>query len=316
MKKQIYFLLGAALLTGCGAVGEAAWSTPPATVATGIGQTFSGTAASAGGDMTVTIWVDGNEITEVNVDHSDTPDFADPAIETLVANVLASQSNGVDSVTGATATSNAFLQALAGAFDAAGLEIVQPDTALATNQFVGVSDGAAGPITVTITVDNGVITAVDADHTDTPDFADPAIDTMIAQVLEAQTATVDAVTGATATSNAFLQALADAVNQADLVTADPATAPAATRFTDGIFVGTGAGAGGDIIVTITVENDIITDVAVEHSDTPDFANPAIDTMVAEVLANQTPVVDAVTGATATANGFLQAIAAATAQAGY
>lgn len=79
--------------------------------------------------------------------------------------------------------------------------------------FIGKSDGRNGPIEVAVTIKNGKI--VDAEvikDFESPNIADIAKQTIISQFLEeGSTATLDAVSGATITSNALFDAIDEAL---------------------------------------------------------------------------------------------------------
>lgn len=79
--------------------------------------------------------------------------------------------------------------------------------------FIGKSDGRNGPIEVAVTIKNGKI--VDAEvikDFESPNIADLAKQTIISQFLEeGSTATLDAVSGATITSNALFDAIDEAL---------------------------------------------------------------------------------------------------------
>ena len=121
MKKYLVILI-TIFLVGCGNLGYAMWSTPPDNNFLPAANQFVGTGDGAGGSITVVIEVDNNIVTNIHVEHSDTPDFANPAIETMIADVISNQTKQIDIVTGATATSLGFLQALQQAFDNANIE--------------------------------------------------------------------------------------------------------------------------------------------------------------------------------------------------
>ncbi len=76
-----------------------------------VDQTYSATAEGFAGEMTVTIGVADGEIVSVSVDHSDTPDYAKPAIDELTDQLIARQEADLDVVSGATGTSRGFIEA-------------------------------------------------------------------------------------------------------------------------------------------------------------------------------------------------------------
>ena len=87
--------------------------------------------------------------------------------------------------------------------------------------FTGVGDskiGGAGSIEVAVTVDeNGVVTNVEVTKNgDTAGISDPAVQTIPGRIVEMQSANVEAVSGATYTSEAIMAATLDAVTKAGL----------------------------------------------------------------------------------------------------
>ena len=89
--------------------------------------------------------------------------------------------------------------------------------------FTGVGDseiGGKGAIEVAVTVDeNGAVTAIEVTKNgDTAGISDPAVAQIPGLIVEQQTANVDAVAGATKTSDAIMSAVLDAVTKAGLDT--------------------------------------------------------------------------------------------------
>lgn len=84
-------------------------------------------------------------------------------------------------------------------------------------KFTGSSVGMQGPIEVTLTVKDGVITAAEITEShETPAVASVALERIPQQIVEHQTTTVDAVTGATIASYGIMRAAADAAKNAGL----------------------------------------------------------------------------------------------------
>lgn len=89
--------------------------------------------------------------------------------------------------------------------------------------YTGIGDseiGGKGAIEVIVTVDkNGVVTNIKVTkNSDTPGISDPAVASIPAIIIEQQTTNVDAIAGATQTSNAIMMAVLDAVTKAGLDT--------------------------------------------------------------------------------------------------
>ncbi len=90
------------------------------------------------------------------------------------------------------------------------------DVQLAAGEYVGVgAGGMGGDVTVKVAYADGTITAVEVvSQSETPEIGGKALETLPAQVVAANSADVDAVSGATLTSTAFMAAVKDAISQA------------------------------------------------------------------------------------------------------
>ena len=81
--------------------------------------------------------------------------------------------------------------------------------------YTGVGTGKNGDVKVSVTFDDGRITDVDViEHNETAGICEPAIERIPAAIVENQSIAVDAVAGATLTSQAILNAVADCIVQA------------------------------------------------------------------------------------------------------
>lgn len=89
----------------------------------------------------------------------------------------------------------------------------------------------------------------------------------------------------------------------------------ASKYKDGTYSGSGQGYGGAINLDVTVEQDTITDIQVTSAagETDTYFNSAI-AVIDEILTQQTPDVDTVSGATLSSNGIINAVKAALEQA--
>lgn len=122
-------LMLALMLLMSAALGGAAEAAIPAD------GTYEGCANGMGGELTVSVTVEGGRIADVQIDgHDETPGISDPALEQIPAAIVAAQSTGVEAVAGATVTSEAIKSAVEAALSGEGpaqateLEIViEPD---------------------------------------------------------------------------------------------------------------------------------------------------------------------------------------------
>lgn len=108
-------------------------------------------------ELTVTVTVDANAVTDIQVEHEETPGVGEPVAESLPQQILELQGLGIDAVTGATLTSNAILAGVtdclkqAGASDetiaawqAKSPEVVKEEDAEYTTDVLVIGAGGAG----------------------------------------------------------------------------------------------------------------------------------------------------------------------------
>ncbi len=96
---------------------------------------------------------------------------------------------------------------------------------------------------------------------------------------------------------------------------DGAAAAGSYVYNDGTYEGSARGYGGNITLKVTVEQDTITNIEVTSAaaETPSYYNSAV-AVIDSILEQQTPDVDAVSGATYSSNGIKNAVKAALSQA--
>lgn len=123
------------------------------------------------------------------------------------------------------------------------------NTAYKAGTYTGVSaNGKNGDVTVEVKVTADKIESVTVtDHSETPGISDPAIERIPQAIVDGQTLAVDAVTGATITSDAILEAAEEALKQAgaDIDALKTASASETEKevvemTTDVVIVGAGA----------------------------------------------------------------------------
>jgi uncharacterized protein with FMN-binding domain len=93
---------------------------------------------------------------------------------------------------------------------------VEAETELASGpgEYLGEGTGMGGVLTLSVKMDNGRITDVKiVSHMETPGISDMALETIPRAIVEAQSAEVDVVSGATMTSRAIISAAEDALRK-------------------------------------------------------------------------------------------------------
>jgi len=74
--------------------------------------------------------------------------------------------------------------------------------------YTGTGEGFGGPIEVEATVENNEIVSVDIlSHSESPDISDPAIEEIPQAIVDSNSTDVDATSGATVTSEAIMDAV-------------------------------------------------------------------------------------------------------------
>ena len=151
----------------------------------------------------------------------ETPDVGGAAIPLLKKAILEKQNADVDTVTGATFTSEAVKLAAAEALAQAGGEEVSTGPKAAEGDlfipgtYTETAKGFGGDVTVTLEVTEKAIEKVEIKGDDeTENIGSFAVEMLDDRIMEAQSPKVDALSGATVTSNAILAATKKAMKDA------------------------------------------------------------------------------------------------------
>lgn len=203
-----------------------------------------------------------------------------------------------------------------------------PEGGYKDGTYQGSGTGFGGTITVQVTVSGGKITAVDilSASGETGSYFASA-QGVVSKVLSSQSPNVDAVSGATYSSNGIIQAVKNALSQAgNSDSATPAATPTPTptpkpakkpkkdtsvSYKDGVYEGQAEGFDGIVTVKVTIKNGKIKKISNTNTDTPEFFNKAWKTIKSNVISRQsTSEIDTVSGATFSSNGILGALSQA------
>lgn len=188
------------------------------------------------------------------------------------------------------------------------------ETLYTAGSYSASEQGFGGPVTVTLTVDDSKITDVKIEGGDeTPNVGGAAFETLQKSVLDAQSGEIDAVSGATITSDAVKKAVADAISQAKGEAAAPAGELA---FTAGTYTGSGEGYNGPVEVSVTFDDKNVTAIEVTSSkETEHVGDIAFDILIPDMIKANGTGVDAVSGATFSSRALKEAVNAAAEEAG-
>jgi hypothetical protein len=217
---------------------------------------YEGTATGYGGPLTVRITVKGGKLTDIKVvSQTETPEYFNRA-KAVIGKILSSGNVNVDSVSGATISSNAIKKAVADALSKAGskqkakVTPVKKDARAAKGRkgnaagtfsigsanlndgvYTGSGQGYNGPIRVRVTVSGGNITNVEIlSNSDDAPFFNRA-KAVIGRLLGSPGKSVDTVSGATYSSRGIIDAVRNALSGAGKTsvtnTSSSTTTPAA-----------------------------------------------------------------------------------------
>lgn len=126
-----------------------------------------------------------------------------------------------------------------------------------TLTLTGSAEGFGGPVDVEITVTDGVVEAIDyTAEGETPTVGGAALPLLVENVIKAQSLDIDAVSGATVTSTAFLEALGAALESGGVELSGTGEATAEVqdteRETDVVIIGAG---GAGLTAALTVKEN-------------------------------------------------------------
>ena len=218
----------------------------------------------------------------------------------------------VDAISGATSSSMAVIGSVrkavnlvgdfAGLSESAGIDF----SSVPDGVYTGKGRGFGGDITVKLTFAGGKLTALEiVSHSESPNVSDPAIDKLPQLIIDQQTAEVDAVSGATMTSEGIIAAVKDALAEFGSGVEVPIDL---NSLLPGKYTGTARGFSSDITVEVTVAaGEILDIVIVSEDDTPEVSGPAFEAIVTAIKQEQSLDVDLVSGATYSSQGLVAAV---------
>ena len=187
--------------------------------------------------------------------------------------------------------------------------------------YTGTGEGYRGKVTVTVKVADGKIKElVLDDYADDKSYMERAKNRIFQEMISRQNTDVDAVSGATYSSNGLIEAVNKALGNDEGEGKKPEQEESedkqsfieAGRFqnlTDGIYTGSADAFRGDVEVQVTVEKQKVTDISIlSYCDTEEYFFRAAPAVIEQMKAEQSLNVDAVSGATYSSNGVIHAVA--------
>lgn len=348
--------------------------------------TYSAEAEGFDGMVKVTITIKNGKITKITNTNTDTKEYFSKAWSKIQPAILKKQGvYGIDTVSGATFSSNGILEAAQKALAKAETTAKptakptatpkpteaptgtpeEPDIPVSEYQdgtYSGKARGYSGFVTITLTIKDGKITELTNTNTDTGSYFRKAWKVLQPAILEKQSADgIDTVSGATFSSNGILGGAKEALESAKItptptvtpevtgtpeptvtpeasVTPTPTEVPEATpeptavptetpapqpteepagRYRDGNYTGSGSGnyGAGSVTVTVSISGGQIVGASYSTIDDEEYFNDAWNSIYSQVMGSQSADgLDAVSGATFSSQGIIQAFQNALSQA--
>ena len=311
---------------------------------------YTGSARGYGGDVKVQVTVENGQIVSVEILDSskETANFFKKALG-VIDRVLLKQTWEVDTVSGATYSSNGILGAIQNALTGETVVTEEPKvttpaktSAIAYEEpegykdgtYTGSAQGFGGSIKMQVTIKDGKITSISvisASGETSSYFAKAK--SVISKMLSKQSPNVDTVSGATYSSRGIINAVKKALSQAaingsaeDVTDEEENSGDDNTEivvpdlmpeedYEDGVYEGTAEGFGGDITMRVTISGGKIVNVEVvsAEDETPSFFSNA-SKLIPNIVSTQSAEVDTVSGATYSSNGIIDAVKDALSQA--
>lgn len=308
---------------------------------------YRGTGIGYGGDVVVDVTIQDEAITKIDVISADkeTASFFARA-KKVIDTMLASQSADVDVVSGATYSSRGIISAVKNALfgetaegstastnstTAPSVSKIKESGEYKDGTYTGSANGFGGPIKVKVTVKNGKINKIEVtEASGEGDSYMKKAKGLIKTMVKKNTTNVDAVSGATYSSNGLIKAVRNALKKAKVTkkttssketkttkkkketatteTKKDGTSVSSGEYNDGTYTGTGTGFRGNVSISLTIQNGKIVSIEInEKSDDEPFFTNAKEGIINNILKQQNTSVDTVTGATYSSKGLLEAI---------
>lgn len=304
---------------------------------------YKGTGTGFAGDITVSVQIQDKQIVSIDIiSFSDDEAFFTRA-KAVIDIIIEGQTLDVDTVSGATFSSrgiiNAVKNALTGEKDSNETGQAQSGGAAAAGRttsvttveepdgyidgiYYGIGTGFGGPLKVKVEISGGKITSIQiVENSDGSSYISKA-SAVISSILSKQSTNVDTVSGATYSSVGIIQAVRNALSQAAVSgsstgnivpdnnsgSSEDSSVIGTVPYKEGIYYGTGEGYNGDVSVAVVIQEHTMKAILItEKSDDDAFFNRAMEVVKKVIRTQKTDGVDAVSGATYSSNGILEAI---------
>ncbi len=180
----------------------------------------------------------------------------------------------------------------------------------------GSDQGFMGPILVEVEVSGGEIVDIEVlEQDETPTYFIESYPLIPERIIEEQSLDIDTQTGATASAEGIVSAVEDALLEAlgigngmDEEPEEETVDISIADIPDGTYEGSADGFMGPIVVEVEVSNGKIIGIEIlEHEDTPEYFRESNPLISERIIDEQSLDIDTQTGATASAEGIVNAV---------
>ncbi len=229
----------------------------------------------------------------------------------------------VDIISGATVSTAAMINSIRQttqvvAENFLGVEVVEIDIAeVPDGTYEGSAQGFAGPIVVEVEVSDGEIVSIEVlEQEETATYFVESYPLIPEQIIEEQSLDVDTQTGATISAEGIVNAVENALMEAVGIEVETEEEPVEEEpvdvdlgeVPDGTYEGSAEGFMGPIVVEVEVAGGEIVSIEIlDHEETPEYFREANPLIPERIMEDQHFDIDTQTGATASAEGILNAV---------
>ena len=308
--------------------------------------TYEGQANGYRGLVKVSVTVKDHKITAIKVlSNSDDAAFFNRASAGVIKNILEKQSLKVDVVSGATYSSNGIIKAVKNALtgeedkssakaggssakSAGSVGTADESGTYKDGTFIGTASGYHGTVKVSVTIKKNKIKSIKIlENHDDAAYFNRAKGILLPLMVKKQSTNVDAVSGATFSSNGIIKAVRNALSKAAVnksssdssststtkdTTKKDTTEKVSGTYKDGVYEGTGTGFRGKITVSVRIKKSKIVEIKLVKNEKDDAAYferawSEVPFSIIAVQSANTDKVDVVSGATYSSKGIMEAV---------
>lgn len=287
-----------------------------------VAGALTGTAEGHNGPVTVSVEMDGDTITAVEIlEHEESPGYSDQAISDIPPAIVEANSTDIEVISGASVSSNAIMEAVDNAIASGDSNASAPEGDTVTVEV----EGHNGPVVVDVTFDGDNISAVEiVEHEESPGYSDAPLEEIPAAIVEANSTDVEVISGASVTSNAIIDAVNLALDEKGITVAsveesevetseeseseDSDEATSEVEVDGDVVTVTVEGHNGPVVVEVTFDDDTITAVeVVEHEESAGYSDRPLEEIPEAIVEENSTDVEVVSGASVTSNAIIDAV---------